>query len=381
MKKLLLLFVSLNALGGTFFAPDIDAPSIIFSSETANRACFLDASKQLKSSATTDTELGFISGLTSAVQTQLNAKASTTHASTHVDGGSDEIDSDFLAGLGELPPANFTPTISGACDATDQVCAWMNGIDIALGSAGGDPISGATDNDVVRADGATALQGNTGWLIDDSGNLLAKTDDTYTIGGDNASRPMRVDVGTFLRVGDTSGTVSAVQLSNGGAAASANIDFRITTTKTARLESRLTGFFVTAGTPTAGHGLQVVVNDSGSNEDVLGFSQKSVEINDNRDLIGKSDGGWDLGSPDSMATLRRPDAAYVKTKLGVGTSADNNAAAAIQVDSTTKGILFPRMTGTQRDAISSPPAGLVIYNTDSNKLNLFTTVWEEITSS
>lgn len=43
-------------------------------SATANRVPYFDASKNLVTSAVTDTELGFLSGVTSAVQTQLNAK-------------------------------------------------------------------------------------------------------------------------------------------------------------------------------------------------------------------------------------------------------------------------------------------------------------------
>lgn len=42
---------------------------------TASRALITDASKNLSSSATTSTELGYVSGVTSAIQTQLNAKA------------------------------------------------------------------------------------------------------------------------------------------------------------------------------------------------------------------------------------------------------------------------------------------------------------------
>jgi hypothetical protein len=48
----------------------------------------------------------------------------------------------------------------------------------------------------------------------------------------------------------------------------------------------------------------------------------------------------------------------------------NDASAILNVTSTTKGILFPRMTTTQRDAISSATNGLVIYNTTTNKLQV-----------
>lgn len=41
-----------------------------------------------------------------------------------------------------------------------------------------------------------------------------------------------------------------------------------------------------------------------------------------------------------------------------------NSKSLIDLTSTTKGLLLPRMTKTQRDAISSPPDGLLIYQTD-----------------
>jgi len=61
-----------------------------------------------------------------------------------------------------------------------------------------------------------------------------------------------------------------------------------------------------------------------------------------------------------------------------GTAID--ACAQFEVDSTTKGILFPRMTTTQKNAIASPVAGLVIYDTTLNKLCVYTTAWQTITS-
>lgn len=50
--------------------------------------------------------------------------------------------------------------------------------------------------------------------------------------------------------------------------------------------------------------------------------------------------------------------------LGIGT-ASPNASALLDITSTTKGLLLPRMTKAQRDAISSPAAGLAVYQTDN----------------
>lgn len=54
------------------------------------------------------------------------------------------------------------------------------------------------------------------------------------------------------------------------------------------------------------------------------------------------------------------------------------ASAQLDVASTTRGFLPPRMTTTQRDAISSPAAGLVIYNTTTSKLQVYTTSWTDL---
>lgn len=48
-----------------------------------------------------------------------------------------------------------------------------------------------------------------------------------------------------------------------------------------------------------------------------------------------------------------------------------NSSAILEIESTNKGLLLPRMTTTQRDAsIKTPAAGLLIYNTSTNALEL-----------
>lgn len=60
---------------------------------------------------------------------------------------------------------------------------------------------------------------------------------------------------------------------------------------------------------------------------------------------------------------------YKSLKLGTGGIPDS--AAVLEIKSTTGGLLLPRMTTTQRNAIGSPPAGLTLYNSTTNTLDLF----------
>jgi hypothetical protein len=63
-------------------------------------------------------------------------------------------------------------------------------------------------------------------------------------------------------------------------------------------------------------------------------------------------------------------------KVGGSGAADNSAA--LEIDSE-KGLLIPRVTEADRDAISTPATGLMVYNTDSNAFNYFNGVsWVEV---
>lgn len=75
--------------------------STIFNSLTATTVPYLDASKALTSSTITPTELGYLSGVSSALQTQINGKASTD--------------------LSNLASVAVNTTISSDLDATDDL--------------------------------------------------------------------------------------------------------------------------------------------------------------------------------------------------------------------------------------------------------------------
>jgi len=67
--------------------------------------------------------------------------------------------------------------------------------------------------------------------------------------------------------------------------------------------------------------------------------------------------------------------------LGVGTTTPDSSSL-LDVDSTTQGFLPPRMTTTQKNAISTPATGLMVFDTTLAKLAVYTGAgWEAVTSA
>lgn len=70
-----------------------------------------------------------------------------------------------------------------------------------------------------------------------------------------------------------------------------------------------------------------------------------------------------------MITRLSIQALFIGLLTTQAVQAQKDASAILQLDSTTQGMLPPRMTAAQRDAIATPAQGLVIYNTDTNFYN------------
>lgn len=109
--------------------------------------------------------------------------------------------------------------------------------------------------------------------------------------------------------------------------------------------------------PTAGSSFGIKIL-AGTNASDVGFAMKDVS-NTNFYLQVRGDG-----------------------LVGIGADPSGTPSAVLSVTSTTHGFLPPRLTDTQRDAISSPASGLMIYNTTTDKLNFYNgTVWREVNDS
>lgn len=70
-----------------------------------------------------------------------------------------------------------------------------------------------------------------------------------------------------------------------------------------------------------------------------------------------------------------------RAQVAINTDGSNpDPSAGLEVKFTDKGFLPPRLTAAQRDAITSPAAGLIIYNSTDNRLEYFSGVWAPLLS-
>lgn len=174
-----------NTASNITLDPDTDV--IVTSLSNGNRALTSGSGGELKESATTDTEVGYLSGVTSSVQTQIDSKAdsSMTISTTSP-----------LSGGGDLS-ANRTLSIPQADTSTD---GYLSSTDWDTFNNKSDGLSGLTDDTMLRANGTTSVE-STGITIDGSDQILdaaglaigAATLDTATlfdvVSTTQASRP------------------------------------------------------------------------------------------------------------------------------------------------------------------------------------------------
>ncbi len=151
------------------------------------------------------------------------------------------------------------------------------------------------------------------------------------------------------------------------------------------------------GTSNLSGGLQVLYNNAGvvdgSASLVFNPSTKTLLVGDDinapevltsasgttAEVFITSDGSQKI---DLQATASKSEVSIRgdDPRLGMGVSS-NDPSAIVDIASTVKGVLLPRMTTTERDAILTPSEGLVIYNLSTHKLNVFTTGWEAVVSA
>ncbi|MBW7466208.1 hypothetical protein ABID22_000124 [Pontibacter aydingkolensis] len=139
---------------------------------TASRAIISDATGNLAASTVTSTQLGYVAGVTSAIQTQLNGKASTSVATTSVNGLMSSTDKTKLDGI--------IPSVLPTAGTVVQRAASTGKVELAELQVNGATTLGATTvSGVLSANSATFTQGAT------VGNILKSH--SYVIGTDGFS--------------------------------------------------------------------------------------------------------------------------------------------------------------------------------------------------
>ena len=83
--------------------------------------------------------------------------------------------------------------------------------------------------------------------------------------------------------------------------------------------------------------------------------------------------GDDANFATTVTTALATNATAITAKLG--NSGNQTIAGGLTLDSTTAGFKAPKMTTLERDAIVAPEAREIIFNTDDNELNIYTTSW------
>ncbi len=142
---------------------------------------------------------------------------------------------------------------------------------------------------------------------------------------------------------------------------------------------------------------QIQIEEASSGENpAISFSQTGISTwnigLDNSQSIGTfkiSNGSFNTTSdvltitPDPISGIS--DIIFSSTALfnnsGYSSSTTIEPSSMFEARSTTKGFLTPRMTGTQRDNISNPAVGLIVFNTTQNDFNVYKGValgWEAI---
>ena len=109
-----------------------------------------------------------------------------------------------------------------------------------------------------------------------------------------------------------------------------------------------------------------------------------VQNSSGTNILSINDGGGFSTTTSNFSSVISNDANSFQVTGGiasirVGATITTQASAILQADSTTQGFLPPRMTTTQKNNISSPAAGLVVYDSTTNKLCCYNgSTWNDL---
>jgi hypothetical protein len=317
------------------------------------------------------TEFEYLNGVTSAIQTQINSKQATLVSGTNIK----TINGATVLGAGDItiagnPPSGVAGAIqfsNGSAFASDAANLFWDDTNNRLGIGTNAP------TEALEVVGQGRFSDNILFSTDFKHIGRDLNNSSISFSSINSRILAKISTGGSFEVYNSASGTSRFAVSNGGQ----------TTISGGGSTSATTSLLVqnSAGT----HSMSV--RDNGSS--VFG-PQSAVEIS-NIISVSAQSGNQNLiqsfGGVTSGTTFRGGlDTSNVNfeanTNGGVfrssGTTAQN-ASSVLDLQSTTRGFLPPRMTTTQKNAIASPAAGLVVYDSTTNKLQCYNgSTWNDL---
>jgi hypothetical protein len=316
-----------------------------------------------------------------------------------------------VIGTANVTTANITSGVIATANITTGNVGTLT-LTNALGTAsGGTGLSSFTSSGVVYASSSSALTTGSALTFDGTtlgvgANIALGSTGRYIYQTGAANLQLQVDTGQFVWAASNGSTEQMRLTSTGLGIGTSSPGQKLHVAGNIRTTNSLiedSGTNVNFGTIAAGYlaflsgsgaermrldasgnlllGTTTNYNSAGFAKTVSLYDASSVNIsltNASRQYqIGVT--GTNFGVYDGTGSAWR---LYLDSSgnLGIGTTSPS-ASAILDAQSTTKGVRMPNMTTTQKNAISSPAAGLMVFDTTLSKLCVYTgAAWQTITS-
>lgn len=244
---------------------------------------------------------------------------------------------------------------------------WKVGGNIGLSN----PVFGTTDN--------------VGVIIQTNNTEAARFDATGNLGIGITNPVLKLDVGGDVRL-------NGLYVGRGGGGAISNFIFNSTLLPSNTGTNGLHLGYDAGGSNTTGNfntnaGCQAGYSNTAGNANTRYGFQNAYSATGSRGLtLGSQTGGSWLTSQDDIAAFHNSSTgAWLWGNMSTGQVQINAASTpslsssiALDVLSTTRGFAPPRMTASQRNAISSPAVGIMVYDTDSSRYYLYNGAWRKL---